>query len=147
MDPLLLQELRRDEGLRLTAYKDSLGYWTIGVGHLLGSRARMTDISIDEAEALLIGDVEEAVALVDDLFQAVTFLKYFRGARYRALVNMAFNLGSKLRQFKNFRAAVLKEDWTRASAEMLNSLWAKQVGVRAKRLAYMIEHNSTQSED
>ncbi len=31
----LKRELRRDEGERLMPYRDSLGYWTVGVGHLL----------------------------------------------------------------------------------------------------------------
>ena len=31
----LIEELRADEGEKLVAYRDHLGYWTIGVGHLI----------------------------------------------------------------------------------------------------------------
>jgi lysozyme len=141
MDPLLVQELTRDEGMQHEAYRDSLGNWTIGIGHLLGSRPRMTEITTNEAQALLAGDVAEAIEIVADLFAPLSLLKHVNGPRYRALVNMAFNLGYKLRVFKKFRAAVLAENWPLAATEMLDSLWAKQVGSRATRLAHMIQFN------
>ena len=33
VDPILISDLKRDEGLRLTAYKDTVGVWTVGYGH------------------------------------------------------------------------------------------------------------------
>ncbi|MGR9580626.1 glycoside hydrolase family protein, partial [Pandoraea sputorum] len=59
--------------------------------------------------------------------------------RQRVLMNMAFNMQGKLLGFRNFLAAAQRGDWARASAEMLDSLWARQVGDRSKRLAKMME--------
>lgn len=143
----LREELIRDEGLELVAYKDTLGYWTIGVGHLLGKDARMTNISKAEAMALLDADITEATAVArkyaPELFSKLDgsfFIgeKYSWDVRARALVNMAFNLGDKLGQFKTFLGCIAKDDWDGAGAAMMKSLWAKQVGQRAVRLRQMI---------
>jgi lysozyme len=58
--------------------------------------------------------------------------------RQRALINMAFNLRARLLGFTNTLAAIQASDWQKAHDEMLDSLWAKQVGERAQRLASMI---------
>ena len=52
------------------------------------------------------------------------------------LVDMGFNLGvPRLMKFKNMWEAIERQDFEWASAEMLNSRWAKQVGRRADNLA------------
>lgn len=143
---LLRKELIRDEGEELEAYKDSLGYWTIGVGHLLGSTPRMTVITRAESRALLEADIDEAMRTaerwvpdihkwdLDDLDGAV---------RQRAIINMAFNLGDKLGQFRNTLAALNAGNWEKAAEGMLASKWATQVGQRAVRLAHMVKTGET----
>jgi lysozyme len=135
---LLKEELTRDEGMRLTAYKDSVGLWTIGVGHLLGSTPRMTVITAAEADALLTADLQAAIARAKSLCPSFG-VGEGRHVRDRALVNMAFNLGNRLAGFKKFLAAVNSNDWATAGVEMMDSQWAKQVGARAVRLRKMIE--------
>jgi lysozyme len=125
----------RDEGLRLQAYKDSVGLWTIGVGHLLGPTQRMTEITTAEAFALLEADVAEAAYRVKGLVGTLEL----DAVRLRALTNMAFNLGNRLGEFKHFLAAVKAGDWQAAGQNMADSLWARQVGARAVRLRVMIE--------
>ncbi len=142
----LKQELIRDEGLRLDAYKDSVGLYTIGVGHLLGDSMRMEKITNYEAMALLEADIHVAWDLVDHLLGRTVFADPDEGpnwVRERALINMAFNLGNRLAGFKKFIAAVKAQDWDTAAAEMLNSKWATQVGDRAGRLAFMIRTGGT----
>jgi len=52
------------------------------------------------------------------------------------VVDMAFNLGlPKLMKFQKFRQALLAKQYKMASIEMLNSLWARQLPNRSKRLA------------
>jgi lysozyme len=133
---VLCDELIRDEGLRLISYQDSVGYWTIGVGHLLGERRRMTEVTLSEAMALLAVDIEKAEKLV---YKYAPPASLGNDVRYRALVNMAFNLGNGLAGFKNFLAAVRKSDWMTAGVAMMDSKWAAQVGARAVRLRKMIE--------
>lgn len=135
----LRKELIRDEGLRQEAYRDSLGYWTIGVGHYLGDSKRMTFITRPEVNALLDADIAEARKIAYRLApKAFGQWQWQDGARARALVNMAFNLGPRLSQFKNFLAAIDAEAWELAASEMMRSKWAKQVGKRAERLRDMV---------
>jgi lysozyme len=143
-------ELLHDEGLLLSPYRDSLGYWTIGVGHLLHydpavNAPRMTSITYDEAMALLDADINKAVIVAKkyapalfDLSQGVSF-----DVRVRAVVNMAFNLGPKLGDFHHFLESVNAFDWETAGRQMMESKWAKQVGKRAERLKHMIETGET----
>ncbi|WP_414144249.1 hypothetical protein [Burkholderia territorii] len=56
----------------------------------------------------------------------------------RVMMNMAFNMQGKLLAFRKFLAATQPGDWNAAAAEMLDSLWARQIGDRAKRLASMM---------
>jgi lysozyme len=42
---------------------------------------------------------------------------------------------ARLRTFRRALAAMERRDWETAAAEMLDSLWARQVGARADRLA------------
>jgi lysozyme len=126
--------------VRYTSYKDTVGLWTIGYGHLLGDKQRMTEITFSEAEALLDSDIKQAEAIVRRLVQQATSAgaAMLGQSRERALVNMAFNLGQRLGGFKKFLAAVNANDWANAAIEMMESKWAVQVGDRAKRLRDMI---------
>ena len=141
---LLRKELIIDEGVRYKAYTDSVGLWTIGYGHLLGSSKRMIEITFSEAEALLDSDIKQAEHLVRRLVPGFGQLPLSIGktqigpSRERALVNMAFNLGTRLGGFKKFLAAVNASDWQTAAVEMMDSKWAIQVGVRASRLRDLI---------
>lgn len=129
-------ELMRDEGAKIQAYQDSLGYWTIGVGHLLGRTQRMTLLTPPELEALLTWDIKAAELALDSI---VSEWRDFDDVRQRALVNMTFNLGYRLHNFTKFLTAVHAKDWKQAAAEMMLSTWAVQVGKRAERLHKMIE--------
>lgn len=134
----LRRDLIRDEGLKLTAYQDTLGYWTIGVGHLLGESKRMDVITPRECQALLDADILDASVFLSELVDTTGLDE----VRHRALVNMAFNLGGKLKQFKRFLGAVRAKDWEAAGEHMADSLWARQVGDRAVRLRKMIEEGA-----
>jgi lysozyme len=132
---LLRKELIRDEGLRLTAYQDSVGLWTIGVGHLLGEVKRMAIITREEAFALLEPDIDTALKIAKTL---VPTFDQLAEPRQRVLVNMSFNLGNRLMGFKVLLARIAAEDWPGASGAMGNSKWATQVGDRAVRLQEMM---------
>lgn len=135
-DALLLTELRRDEGVRRSAYQDSVGLWTIGVGRLIDAK-KGAGLSDDEINYLLLNDVAKVRAELD---AAIPWWKTLDPVRQRCLLNMAFNLGvSGLLGFTNTLAAVKAHDWNRAAAGMIASKWSSQVGARAVRLAQMMK--------
>lgn len=142
----LIHELKRDEGLRLTPYRDTRGYWTIGYGHCLGRElpehhVTFHGITDEIAEKLLWADIVEASAEVAELAEKHGIdWKSLSDVRQRVLINMAFNLGiSGLNKFKLMWGCIAKEDYLGASLEMLNSRWVRQVGDRARRLAEMMD--------
>jgi lysozyme len=85
--------IRKSEGLRLKAYKDSGGTLTVGYGHTGPDVSANKKITMDEAEALLQTDVTHAA---DSVLQ-LTGGNVSQG-QLDALTDFVFNLGSdKLR--------------------------------------------------
>lgn len=136
---LLKQELIRDEGLRTSSYLDSLGYWTIGVGHLLGTSPANQGLVWSEEKCYqqLELDIQEATALVTSCpwFQACN-----TDARQRALTNMAFEMGHKLLSFTTFLSLLQQGKYKEAGEDLKTTLWAHQVPARASRIIAMIEN-------
>jgi lysozyme len=125
-DRLLLQ-LRRDEGWRLVPYEDNLGGWTIGCGHNL-------DRPISNAAVMQI--LHDDIDAVRDALGHFPWFSNLDPVRQGVLINMGFNLGiNGLLGFRQMIAALVREDWEEAALQMLDSLWAGQVGQRAVRLA------------
>lgn len=148
MKQALITELRRDEGERLKSYRDTMGLWTIGVGHLIdpsrgaepapfGRDLRNgASISADESATLLDRDIDAKMAELD---KRLSWWRDLSEVRQRVILNMAFNLGvTGLLGFKNTLAFVRQGDYAGAARGMLSSAWAKQVGQRANRLAEMM---------
>lgn len=131
----LIRELIRDEGKRLTPYLDSLGYWTVGVGHLLKRGEKRERITEAQCRDYLVGDIVDAENKLNDIMPGWRALS---DVRQRAMVNLAFNLGWGLKQFVNFLAAMAREDYTDAGRHLRASKWAAQVKSRAPRIIHMI---------
>lgn len=130
----LIQDLRRDEGVRSHPYRDTEGILTIGVGRNLEDRG----LSDDEIDILLMNDLKWVVV---DLDRNAPWWRDLDNARQRALANMAFNLGyPRLAGFKKMLAALQAEDWDEAADQALDSRWAVQVGDRADRVAELIRN-------
>ncbi len=132
----LRAELERDEDRVPWAYTDIMGYWTIGVGHLIDRRkgGGLPDQIVD---ALLDYDIAQKAA---DLDANIPWWRDLDDVRRRVLLNMCFNLGwGGLSAFRNTLAAVKDGRWADAAAGMRASLWARQVPNRAERLAKAME--------
>lgn len=125
-------QLRRDEGEILHAYKDSLGYITIGVGRLIDKR-RGGGITPEESAYLLANDIEKKRIGIE---KNLPWYGQLDDARKGVLLNMAFQMGiTGLLGFKNTLEMVRKGDYEGAARGMLNSKWAKQTPNRAHRLS------------
>lgn len=125
----ILSELKRDEGIRLKPYRDSVGKMTIGVGR------NLTDVglSMDEAEIMLMNDVDRTI---EDLDRALPWWRTLDEVRQRVLVNMGFNMGvAEIARWRNWHALIQSGQYDAAADAMLRTLWARQVGPRATRLA------------
>jgi lysozyme len=126
------EQLRLDEGEKLYAYKDSLGFWTIGVGRLIDEK-KGGGLTEEESAYLLKNDIARKTNEVKNRLDWFSKLDEVRQA---VLINMAFQMGVEgLLKFKNTLTLVKSGYYEDAAKNMLQSLWAQQTPERAKRLA------------
>lgn len=119
----LKAQLIRDEGTVEHAYEDSLGYLTIGVGHLIDKR-RGGSIPPHIVEALLQHDITEKTAALYQRFPWVVELDEVRRA---TLVNMAFQLGvDGLAQFTRAMAYMRNGEYSAAALAFSDSKVARE---------------------
>jgi lysozyme len=128
----LISMLKRHEGRRLKPYLCTADKLTIGYGRNLDDNG----ISEDEALYLLQNDI-------DACYSELNVFNWFQEldqVRQQALVDMRFNLGlPRFLSFKKMIARLIAKEYSQAAEEIINSLYAKQVGDRANEIAYMIE--------
>jgi lysozyme len=129
----LVERLLKHEGLRLKPYKCPAGKLTIGVGRNLEDRG----ITEEEAFMMLQNDI---LACRKECYANFHWFGEMCEARQSVILEMCFNLGiTRLKSFKKMLKACELKNYTLASQEMLTSLWARQVGQRAKNLAKIME--------
>ncbi|MEI9815999.1 glycoside hydrolase family protein [Enterobacter hormaechei] len=145
-----------DEGEKLTIYKDTEGYWTIGVGHLLtkspskDEAIRQLDklvgtghygyINKQESRKILEIDINQTIKQIGrtELINVYTSLDIIRRT---ALVDMCFQLGVQgVLQFKKMIQHLNAREYEKAADEALNSKWARQTPNRAKRVTDVIRY-------
>lgn len=136
--------LIRYEGNRLKPYLDCCGKpWKQCIclikGNLSIGAGRNLDaigISQDELNLLLANDMSRVVQETSKTFAWYTNLN---AARQDVILNMIFNMGlDDFLKFKKLIAALSAQDYAKAADEMLNSVWASQVGKRATELAQVM---------
>lgn len=137
------ERLKEDEGSRGHPYDDAdgkrivapKGYVTIGIGRNLDANP-LTDT---EQAQLLYNDVQRSHKDLCFIFGKDRVEDWAR-YRYTGLLSMMFNLGrTRFSGFRKMIAAIKSESWPEAAREALDSKWANQVGVRAERIAFLIE--------
>jgi len=101
-------EIKRHEGEVLEIYMDSLGYKTLGVGHLCQPE-----------------DPEYSWEVGTAVSQEVVNMCFNLG-------------GTRLSKFKNMLAACKKHDWNEMARQMEDSRWFGQVGRRSKELQDLV---------
>lgn len=117
----------------LKAYQDTEGVWTIGLG------TNLQELRIDAATA----ERWFRQKLEQSEHEASIRFAWFAGltsARQRAIVELVYNLGiPRLLLFRKFLHAMAVGDYPMARAELLDSVWRRQVGVeRSTRIADLI---------
>lgn len=123
--------LERHEGRCPVAYKDTVGIWTVGVGHNL-----QTPISDDVIDVILADDLRNVETALD------CNLPWWRSEgwpRQLALIDLCFNLGIRgLLQFRNTLAAWKAGDYEGAAKGLMDSKWYGQVGKRGPAVVQMV---------
>ena len=87
---------------------------------------------------MLENDIAKVVQQLD---KAITWWRSMSENRQRVLCNMAFNLGiAGLLKFNNTLKMIQDGKYKEAADAMRKSLWYRQVGARAERLAVLMEN-------
>lgn len=141
-----LQFIRSKEGLRLIAYKDSAGVWTIGYGHTETVFPKM-QITEGQAESLLRNDLMRFEKAIRDLVDVPLSQN-----EYDALCSFTFNIGvsafmestllRKLNNLDYFGAADQLLRWSYAGGKQLQGLLNRR---RDERL-YFLGHGGMGSD-
>ena len=122
---ILLEQLKDFEGLELKAYQCTAGKTTIGLGR------NLDDYGITEEEAYYLAK-NNIYELEDELDRAISWWRQLDDARQRALINLAYNVGTTtLLKFKKTLQYLEDGSYEEAAKEVLDSRWADQVGRRA----------------
>lgn len=131
----LRAQLIAHEGLRLRAYRDTVGKLTIGVGRNLDDRG----ITQDEALQLLDNDINIAR---EDCVRLYGGFDTFSEERQHALIDFVFNVGVRTAEtFRKMHAAIDARNWEKAAEHLLASKYAIQVGKRAQTIAAMLRQS------
>ena len=116
------QIIREFEGLRLKAYQDSKGIWTIGYGTIKypnGVRVRAGDtIKIEQAEAYLINDCAWVDAALDKLVRVP-----IKQTQFDALASFVYNVGESQFSTSTLLSYINEKRTLEASHQFL--LWNK----------------------
>jgi lysozyme len=123
VDEQLISKIVEHEGMKPSAYQDSLGYWTIGIGTLIDER-KGGKLTTDECFYLC----RNRLALRRKELSAFKWFTQQNTVRQDCLVELAFNLGtSGLLSFKKMIAALEVNNYSVAAKELKDSKWSTQV--------------------
>jgi lysozyme len=113
-----LNLIKSFEGLRLDAYQDVAGIWTIGYGHIRGVSEGMT-ITEEQASQFLQQDLVDTETAVNSMTSAVPTTNN----QYAAMVSLCFNIGRGNFQSSSVLRFHRERDYTSAADAFL--LWDK----------------------
>jgi len=145
--------IQQHEGIHSTAYKDSKGIWTVGIGFNLerpDARAIFKQLNLDYDKVFkqqVSLTPEQIVALFTVSLKIATqdakkFMPGFDTLPKNVkmvLVDLSFNLGySRLSKFVKTKQFIEQGNFKEAAQELLRSKWATQVGNRAKNLCQLL---------
>lgn len=129
-----LSLIKSFEGLRLQAYQDAVGVWTIGYGATRGVKSGMS-ISKEQAERMLLNDVQRFEPEVQRLITAP-----LNQNQWDALLSFTYNLGAtnlesstlrRLLNAGNYAAAAEQfARWNKAGGQVLAGLTRRRQAER-----------------
>lgn len=151
----LLKQLELHESKERKLYKDTRGFWTIGIGrnisadgmkirewpHLDPFKVTLTD---EQIAVMLDNDVKKFERALD---RDLRWWRTLSDVRQRIILDMTFNMGwapghpGGFDDFKTTLALIEAGRYREAARAMKQSKWYQQVGRRSKRLVYAMAND------
>ena len=126
--------IKKNEGFSLKPYKDQLGYYTIGFGHLIKKnedRYFKTKYKKKYLEQIFQLDFNKAL----NDYKKFLYKKNHKKNDKELLIEMVFQLGlSGVLKFRKMLFYLNKRQKYMVCLQMLDSLWCKQTPLRVKNL-------------
>ena len=131
--------IKHFEGVRNRPYRDCIGLWTVGVGHLIGDGKQLPDsynktFTTGEIDELLKRDLRRFELGVSKMLPNVPL----RQCEFDALVSFSFNLGVGCFQRSTLRQALLRGNkeqametlmkYCRAGGKIIKGLQTRRLG-------------------
>ena len=136
----LMERIKKHEGFVPKIYKDSLGFATIGYGHLVLPEEQWEEgkeYSKEKLEHVFKNDFNNALAHANSLMDGMDLDDKAR----EVIIEMVFQLGvGGVGKFKKMWEALKNNDLETASKEMIDSNWHKQTTKRCESLANIIKN-------
>jgi len=136
--------IKKHEGVRTRPYKDSLGLWTVGVGHLIGDGKTLPpeynrEFSIDEVNNIFDKDFEHHQKAAEKIPGYNKLNDTGKGA----LIDLTFNMGPAwYKKWPNFTKQLEAGNVEGAASSLESSKWYGQVGRRGPEIVSMIKQGA-----
>ena len=133
----LKYRIKKNEGYSNKPYKDQLGFYTIGYGHLIKAEEKKyfkKKFKKQHFEDLFENDFNKSVKQFKSIYEK----KFYKQNEKELLIEMLFQLGPKgVMKFKKMLFYLKKKQKYLTCLEMMDSLWYKQT---PKRVDDLIKH-------
>jgi lysozyme len=134
--------IKQFEGVRNRPYRDCIGLWTVGVGHLIGDGKSLPEswnktFTEEEINSILKQDLKRFEIGIHRLLPKVIF----KQCEYDALCSFAFNLGLGTLQRSTLRQALLRGDKKTAAEKILKYCYAGGKVVKGLQRRRVAEYN------
>lgn len=142
--------IKQHEGVRYEPYKDSLGLWTVGVGHLIGDGRSLPPqynrrFSEEEVMSLFDKDYEKHK---QQARQNVPGFEKYDSMGQAAFIDLTFNMGPGWpKKFVNTSKKIEAGDTEGAARGLEDSLWYRQVASRGPKIVSMVENATVKAKD
>lgn len=148
LDVDIQEQIALHEGQVNYPYKDSRGFWTIGIGHLIGdgsdealARSGYSKYTKDnpmpdeEVSTLFQKDLDKHKKIAE----SYPFYEGMSDEGKKAILDLTFNMGDFYNkkkpdgsyEWRNLREQLNRGDWNAAADNLASSAYARQVGNRA----------------
>ena len=139
----------RHEGIRNRPYQDSLGLWTVGVGHLIGDGKSLPqewnrEFSNDEIMKMFNEDYASHRLAA----QRIPSFDKLNTKGQGALTDLTFNMGASwIDKWPMLKKQLASQDVSAAAANLEGSKWYGQVGGRAPEVVNLLRNGAPKAEE
>ena len=146
-DKDIMEMIKVHEGVRTKPYKDSLGLWTVGVGHLIGDGKSLPpewnrELSMQEVDELFAKDY----AHHKEMAMKTPGWDKANETGQAAMIDLAFNMGgSWYKKWPNTAKALEAGDFDKAADGLKDSKWYQQVKGRAVKIVSMLREGGKEN--